>query len=209
MGAVPRKFLQLLQGHSQLIKLMVFSAFFDGAVQPHNPGGHGGYGLIVYNGQRVVHSESVYVGRWPSLSNNCTEYAGAIAALRYFLKEGVTEGVIYGDADMIVRQLNGVWRVKSGAYVPYYQEAYALRVQVPNVRFEWIPREQNGDADHLSKRAVTSRPHVVGFHLSEFLNVVIPPPIAKKHKRAKREPRFNESRDDEVWELFKIRYGNL
>lgn len=189
--------------------MMTFRAYFDGAVQPANPGGHGGFGLIVYNGQCIVHSESVYVGRWPSLSNNCTEYAGAIAALRYFLKEGISEGVIYGDADMIVRQLNGTWRVKRGAYVPYYQEAYALRVQVPNVRFEWIPRERNGDADELSKRAVTSRPRVVGFHLNQSLDVVVPPVIPKKHKRAMREPGFDESRDDEVWELFKVRYGNL
>lgn len=187
---------------------MTFSAYFDGAVQPHNPGGHGGYGLIVYNGQRVVHSESVYVGRWPSLSNNCTEYAGAIAALRYFLKHDISEGTIYGDADMIVQQLNGSWRVKSGAYVPYYHEAYALRVQVPAVAIKWIPREQNGDADTLSKRAVTSLPRVIGFQLSG-VEPVAGPPIPKRHKRARREPLFNEHGDDEVWELFKVRYGGL
>jgi ribonuclease HI len=188
---------------------MSFRAYFDGAVQPHNPGGHGGYGLIVHNGQRVVHSEAVYVGRWPSLSNNCTEYAGAIAALRYCLREGITEGVIYGDADMIIRQLNGQWRVKQGAYVPYYREAYALRVQVPNVHLEWIPRERNGDADDLSKRAVLSQPRIIGFHLNESVESVPAPRITKAHTRLNRRLRVEAANDDEAWQQFKIRYGDL
>lgn len=185
--------------------------WFDGAVMPMNPGGHGGYGLVVRRDHQVVLLDAVYVGRWPALSNNCTEYCGAIAALRYLIREGITEATVYGDADLIINQLNGRWRAKSGAYFPYYQEAYSLRQQVPFVKFMWIPREQNGAADELSKEAVTRRPCVVGFQLDSSVPIIAPPKIPKrKRSRDMREtPLGFEASDSESYQIFLSRYGDL
>lgn len=63
--------------------------WFDGAAGPVNPGGHGAYGLLVKNRGVVVHQESRYIGHGPHISNNVSEYAGALAALKYLLTEGI------------------------------------------------------------------------------------------------------------------------
>lgn len=153
----------------------MIECFFDGAVYPHNPGGHGGYGMLIRKDQQTIYSEAVYIGHWSELSNNVAEYAGAISVLRYLLKEEITEARICGDADLVVQQLNGKWKAKSGAYLPYYREAYALRVRLPNVNLEWIPREMNYAADELSQIAVRKR--VVGFALDATIETLEPPRI--------------------------------
>lgn len=186
----------------------MIECFFDGAVIPHNPSGHGGFGILIRKDHQTIYSEAVYIGRWATLSNNCAEYAGCISVLRYLLREGITEAIIYGDADLVIKQMNGEWKAKSGAYLPYYVEAYALRVQLPNVKLEWIPREMNCGADDLSKIGAGKR--VIGFNLDKSVRAVVPPKIKKKRKRTREVLRLdlNKVPDDEAWEMFKIRYGN-
>jgi ribonuclease HI len=187
----------------------MIEAWFDGAVEPMNPGGHGGYGALVKRAGQLVFSEAVYIGRWPALSNNVAEYCGAIGVLRYLLREGITEGTVYGDADIVINQINGKWNAKSGAYIPYYKEAYSLRVRVPKVKFIWIPRERNCEADELSKEAVTRRPLTVTFALDSSVGIITAPKAKKKRKRTREVLRLdlNKPAVDDAWEMFKLRHG--
>lgn len=197
----------------------MIEAWFDGAVEPVNPGGHGGFGIVVKCNGRVIHSDSVYVGRWPELSNNCTEYAGCIAVLRYFLREGIKQAVVYGDADMIVKQINLQLKIRGGAYIPYFHEAYSLKRQLPEVKIVWIPREQNAEADELSKQAVVQRPTVIGFQLDPAVEPLIAPVPRKPSNRERRRQEQRELKlkmaaqpevsEDEAWEMFKVRYGDI
>jgi len=185
----------------------MIEAWFDGAVEPMNPGGHGGFGVVVKANGLIIHSEAVYLGRWPTLSNNCAEYAGCIAVLRYLIREEIKRAVVYGDANLIVNQVNGRWKVKSGAYVPYFHEAFALKAQLPEVAITWIPREQNCEADELSKQAVLQRPSTIGFQLDQsIIPLPLPNPKSRRQRRREQIPRVSE---DEAWEMFKVRYGNM
>ncbi len=175
--------------------------WFDGIVNPVNPGGHGGFGMLVKRDGETIHREAQYVGCWPSLSNNCTEFAGAIAALRYLLREKITEATVYGDADMIVKQLNGRWQAKGGAYFPYYAEAIILRRQLPDVKMIWIPREMNTEADELSWEAISRQPLIVSFELDKTLDTSAIQP-SKKAKRQSPRPVEEGVNDDETWQLF-------
>lgn len=201
----------LWQGYDIIGDSSVIKCFFDGAVEPMNPGGHGGFGVVVFRDGAVIHTEASYMGQWPSLSNNCAEYAGVISVFRYLIREGISEASVFGDADMIVRQLNGEWRVKGGAYVPYFAEAKTLRDRLPSVTINWIPREQNGEADELSKIAVVKRPRVVSFALDKTLE--LSPIEHSKHKKKKRfrkrERPVHVESDDDTWHIFKLRYGDL
>lgn len=185
----------------------MIEAWFDGSVLPVNPGGHGGFGIVVKRDRALIHSEAVYMGRWPTLSNNCAEYAGCIAVLRFFIKESITRAVVYGDANLIVNQINGRWKVKGGAYVPYFHEAFALKAQLPEVAVTWIPREQNAEADDLSKKSVLRRPTSIGFQLDSTIK---PLPLPKpKMFRQRRREKFPEFAEDEAWAMFQQRYGHL
>jgi hypothetical protein len=77
------------------------------------------------------------------------------------------------------------------------------------VRLEWIPRESNGDADDLSKCAVLSQPRIIGFRLNEPVETVPAPRITKAHTRLNRRLRIEATNDDDAWQQFKIRYGDL
>ncbi len=57
-----------------------------------------------------------------------------------------------GDNKMSINQLSGHWKAKGGLYYPYYKKAMKLVREFPDIRFVWIPRELNSQADELSKR---------------------------------------------------------
>lgn len=183
----------------------MIEAWFDGAVAPYNPGGHGGYGMLVKRDGRTIHTEAIYVGRWSTISNNVTEYAGAIATLRYFLREGITQGTVHGDANLVINQLVGRWKIKNGAYVPYAKEALALRQQLPDVRFEWIPREKNTEADDLSQQAIWHEPRVIGFELDPSIDtshIVTLGKYTLRNARARIRDQREQAVTDELFELF-------
>lgn len=88
------------------------------------------------------------------MTNNYAEYTALVEALRK-LKDLKTEGdvVIRSDSQLLVGQMSKGWKVKGGGYLGKLKEARDLLKEFGSVTFEWIPREQNGDADLLSRIA--------------------------------------------------------
>jgi ribonuclease HI len=93
------------------------------------------------------------------MSNNVAEYLGLTQALTWLLKESHQEKRItfFGDNKMTVMQMDGKWRAKQGLYIPFYKRALEIRKKFKKLNFEWIPREQNGEADELSKGELIKR----------------------------------------------------
>lgn len=133
---------------------MLIKCWFDGSCGPVNPKGHTGYGAIVLRGNETLFEQSGYVGVGEGMTNNVGEYAGIIAVLKFLIRSEIQQAVIYGDSDMVVKQLTGKWKARKGAYMPYYKEAIILRRQVPEVEIKWIPREKNTVADYLAGQAI-------------------------------------------------------
>lgn len=130
--------------------------WWDGVCEPINPGGHCAYGTYIQQNGKVLLSESGYIGRNKNTSNNVAEYAGFIRALEFLKEKGLNKQPIYarGDSNLVVQQVQYKWRIRSGHYVPYAMKARALISDFPNIRVEWIPREENGKADVLSKQVL-------------------------------------------------------
>jgi ribonuclease HI len=132
--------------------------FFDGATEPCNPGGAMGYGIVVKDEDgTTIHTNSWFVGLNPKNTNNVAEYLAFTEALKYVKGSGITAR-IYGDSQLVVKQMNGSWRIKEdgGAYTPYAKTAYRLLREVGDLvdRISWIPREENEEADEASKRSL-------------------------------------------------------
>jgi ribonuclease HI len=132
--------------------------WFDGSCEPGNPGGHTSYGALVKSEGKTLFSQSGYVGFGPELSSNVGEYCGCIAVMKFLIAEGIGEGIIFGDSKLVIQQLSGRWKAKRGLYVPYYREAMKLVKEIPEVRLQWIRREQNTQADWLSRQAIKTVP---------------------------------------------------
>jgi ribonuclease HI len=83
-------------------------------------------------------------------TNNVAEYQALIAALQKAIKLGGTAVNILSDSELMVRQLNGRYKIKSVGLRPLYLEVVKLLGQFESVSLKHIPREQNAEADKLA-----------------------------------------------------------
>ena len=82
---------------------------------------------------------------------------GAIGAVAAALELGATELELRLDSELIVRQLEGRYRVRNAALKPLYAELSALLQKLDVVRIRHVPREQNSRADELANAALDGR----------------------------------------------------
>jgi ribonuclease HI len=61
--------------------------------------------------------------------------------------------LIRSDSKLLVGHMSEGWKVKGGMYLDKLKEARELLKGFGSVRFEWIPREQNTEADLLTRMA--------------------------------------------------------
>lgn len=100
---------------------------------------------------RLVASVSQRIGR---TTNNQAEYRAVIAALEEAAKLGATEVNVYLDSELIVRQINGKYRVKKPALKPLYQQVKQLQSKLESLTITCIPRQQNKEAHNLAHSAL-------------------------------------------------------
>jgi ribonuclease HI len=139
---------------------MSYTAYFDGACAPINPGGTAGYGAVIFDRkQSIWDCSGIYhppKGHERETSNNVAEYSGLIAVLQWLTEHGLHEARIrvLGDSELVINQVFGTWRIKRGLYVPLAYQTKALRKPFTNIEGHWIPRSKNTIADRLAKAAV-------------------------------------------------------
>jgi len=127
--------------------------FTDGVARG-NPG-EGGFGVIIKDLDGNVLEE---IGRYIGVTtNNFAEYSGLVAALKASRKYHPEKIEVYSDSELLVRQMNGLYRVRSETLLPIYNEARRLTSTFKNVIIVHIPREKNKEADALANRAVDQR----------------------------------------------------
>ena len=121
----------------------------DGACRG-NPGASAiGVILRTPSGQ-VVKSVSRAVG---NMTNNQAEYHAVISALEEALQMGATDLALNADSELVVKQLNGQYQVKSPSLAPLYIKVKNLETKFKSVKYRYIPRERNRDADSLANQA--------------------------------------------------------
>jgi ribonuclease HI len=124
----------------------LITAYFDGGARS-NPG-PAGYGVHIVDDLGNVLAE--LSGSLGITTNNIAEYNGLIAALQWAVDHGLTQIAIKGDSQLIVEQMKGNYKVKNEGLKPLYLKARMLVMQIGDVTFEHVRREQNKDADRLS-----------------------------------------------------------
>ena len=137
-----------------------WTLYFDGAAWP-NPGPNCSFGYHLHHNEELVASVSGIVQEPGEKSNNSAEYAGLAAGFKEFLNrktDTYSELNVFGDSQLVINQMNGKWKIRpdhNGLYIPYARKAMQLCKEVRShktqVHFFWIPREQNEEADRLSK----------------------------------------------------------
>jgi ribonuclease HI len=95
-----------------------------------------------------------YLGR---ATNNVAEYEALLHALRYAIGRGARQVRVFSDSELVVRQVEGRYRVKHPDMVPLHAEARSLLARFDEARITHVPREQNKEADRLANRALDER----------------------------------------------------
>jgi ribonuclease HI len=124
----------------------VITAYFDGGARG-NPG-PAGWGAYIVDDMGTVLSEQH--GSLGTATNNVAEYHGLIAALQWAVEHDVQQLIVKGDSQLIIEQMRGNYKVKHEGLKPLYLQARMLVMQIGDVRFEHVRREQNKEADRLS-----------------------------------------------------------
>jgi ribonuclease HI len=142
-----------------------FSLNFDGSCWP-NPGGKAGYGYTLRDDARPVYDDSGTIGTGKEYSNNYAEFYALYKGLQKIIDILANEPCfnssssmkvnILGDSDLVIKMMSGKYRASQQklyypAFIKAYYAAKSLKDQGLTLKYNWVPREQNTEADKLSR----------------------------------------------------------
>ena len=116
-----------------------------------NPG-PASYGVVIRDPRGdIVARLKKYIGR---TTNNVAEYYGLIAALDYAESHQVRALHIESDSELLVKQMRGQYKVKSGDLKPLFERAKKMSQSLASFQIRHVYREQNREADALANEAM-------------------------------------------------------
>jgi ribonuclease HI len=121
----------------------------DGAARG-NPG-PAAFAYVIRRGNQLVEEDA---GRLGTTTNNFAEYTALVRALHRAAELGEKRLLIWSDSELLVKQMNGEYRVKSADLQPLYQKAKELQQHFDSVVIRHVRREQNTHADRLCNEAL-------------------------------------------------------
>src|SRR5579863_3658255 len=128
------------------------TANIDGAARG-NPG-PASYGVVVRRPDgSPLESLGKYIGRH---TNNVAEYYALIAALDYAAANGIKRLRVQSDSQLIVNQMKGLYKVKHPDLRPLHERAKKQAAGLESFTIQYVPREENRDADEMANAALDS-----------------------------------------------------
>jgi ribonuclease HI len=119
-----------------------------------NPG-PAAYGVIVRDAKGEIIAElSDYLG---IQTNNYAEYSGLLAALDFAVREKHLSLKVLSDSELLVRQMQGRYKVKSPGLIDLYDRARALVRKLEHFSIDHVLRQYNKEADSLVNQVLDSR----------------------------------------------------
>lgn len=136
----------------------MYTLYTDGGARG-NPGPAGAGAVIFDQNMRAVKEISVFLG---VQTNNWAEYEAlrlgleALVGLVSEKDRAHTEIVVRLDSELVVRQLQGIYKVKDAELYKQYLKVSNIKNKFPKISFEHVRREQNTEADLLANKAMDS-----------------------------------------------------
>lgn len=137
---------------------MLINVFTDGGARG-NPG-ISAYGLVIKDqNKKTIYQQGKFLG---INTNNEAEYMGLIAAITWLIENQTQLNpdsiVFHLDSQLIVRQVQGLYKVKAPNLKPLYQSAIKLLSQLKSpYTFVDVRRQFNSQADLLANQAMDQK----------------------------------------------------
>ena len=129
--------------------------FVDGAARG-NPG-PAGAGVVLEAAGGAIHRFGEYLGE---TTNNVAEYRALLAGVQKAAVLGIVELEVRSDSELVVKQLNGQYKVKN----PQLQELYFATLKAistfEKITFTHVRREENKEADKMANLAIDAKDRV-------------------------------------------------
>jgi ribonuclease HI len=124
----------------------------DGAARG-NPG-PAAYAVVIARDGGPVVEEAETIG---TATNNVAEYTALVRGLELAADLGIKKLAIFSDSELLVKQMNGEYRVKNADLLVLYEEANRLKNSFTSVTITHVRREQNKRADALGNEALDGK----------------------------------------------------
>jgi ribonuclease HI len=131
--------------------LLEFAKIYTDGGSRGNPGHSAAAYVIMDAADNIIEQTGQYIG---VATNNQAEYAAFDRALKRARELGIDKIELYSDSQLVVNQLNGIYKVKNPELAPYYRDVKALADSFKKIIFTHVPREQNKIADALVNEAL-------------------------------------------------------
>lgn len=130
-----------------------YRLYSDGACRG-NPGIGGAGAVITDAAGNVVWEGKEFLGH---CTNNIAEYKALILGLKGALAQGYSNLEVYLDSELLARQINGSYRVKSGNLKDLMAEIRSLLSSLESVQVKHVLRSYNSYADRLANAAIDEK----------------------------------------------------
>ena len=133
---------------------MTILAYTDGASRG-NPG-ESGVGIVLKDERgQVIASQYGYIGQ---ATNNIAEYTALAACLKLVQTTECSRLVVHSDSELMVRQLNGQYKVKDAGLKKQFLHIQNIIEASPfEFAIRHVPREKNREADELANRGIDTK----------------------------------------------------
>lgn len=124
--------------------------FTDGGSRG-NPGPSATGVVILDLEDNVVKKSSQYLG---VTTNNQAEYQALKEGLELAGTIGIKELAVYMDSELIVKQINGIYKIKNPDLLPVYKDVKSLAENFQKISFTHVPRALNKLADEMVNKCL-------------------------------------------------------
>jgi len=131
-------------------KIEKITAYIDGGSRG-NPGLAAAAFVLTDASGIQLKAKAFFLGQ---ATNNVAEYTAIIKALEAARELGTGELMVFSDSQLLVRQINGQYKVKSEQIRPLFRQTVDLLGQFENWKVQHITREKNIQADGLVNQAL-------------------------------------------------------
>ncbi|RVW58068.1 hypothetical protein CK203_116565 [Vitis vinifera] len=97
-----------------------------------------------------------------SYQNNIVEYGACILGLETTVKLGIRQMEVFGDSNLVLRQIQDEWKTRDMKLRPYHAYLELLVQRFDDLRYTHLPKALNQFADALATLASMIDIHVEG-----------------------------------------------
>jgi ribonuclease HI/pterin-4a-carbinolamine dehydratase len=137
---------ELLSKPEKTLSMIIAAKLYTDGGSRGNPGPSAMGIVLLSKNDEVIVQTSGYIG---VTTNNQAEYQALKKGLEIALEKDIKQLSVFMDSELIIKQINGQYKVKNADLAPHYQAIKQFEKKFEQISFEHVPRAKNKLADAM------------------------------------------------------------